>query len=167
MMYGRNATELSICSRFSLFLLENQTKIQKIQAHADQNQETNFTVLADTMPARAANAPAQIPCASPCPRKDTRLCLKGRAGQPPLNAKEQRARISIGCYGSSFVKLHLALLSGLKPEAMVLPDVCAWLLAGPQAWLLVTWKSGDRDGVGEGGEEGRTWPRQFLALHRF
>lgn len=60
-MYGRNATELSICSRFSLFLLENQTKIQKIQAHADQNQETNFTVLADTMPARAADAQHKFP----------------------------------------------------------------------------------------------------------
>lgn len=33
----------------------------------------------------------------------------------------------------TFVKLHLPLLSGLKPEAMVLPAMCAQLLAGPQA----------------------------------
>lgn len=42
MMYGRNANKLS------LFLPENQSKIQKIQAHANQNQETSFTVAIDT-----------------------------------------------------------------------------------------------------------------------
>lgn len=68
----------------------------------------------------------------------------------------------------TFLKLHLPLLSGLKPEAMELAAVCAcgpWL--GHRPDFSLHGNQEDKDAVGEGGEVGRTLPWQFLGLHRF
>lgn len=123
-MCGGNGSELYIFSRF--FPFPPWKSKEKIWAHANQNQETSFTAAPETTLERAADPPAQTPRASLYLRRDTGLWSEGRARQfLPDHQRAEGQDIHRMPWKLTFVKLHLPLLSGLKPEALVLPAMCA------------------------------------------